>query len=86
METKGETGEKTGEEAKETKSPVVEQLLANIRHKFDVGKDLLVISENHLEEAKRFDEEGWLNSISDSIYLFSNDFKYVSVVSTAYPF
>lgn len=62
----------------------VEKLLTETKKSFRQNSDMLVISESDLEEAKQYDEEGWLNSISTRTIVMNDSLKNYAVVSGGY--
>lgn len=62
----------------------VEKLLTETKKSFRQNSDMLVISESDLEEAKQYDEEGWLNSISTRTIVMNDSLKNHAVVSGGY--
>jgi hypothetical protein len=62
----------------------VEILLTKLKLSFDPSTDLLLISEREVEEAKRFDTEGWIESIAPHSIVLSNDLSNIAIVRAGF--
>lgn len=65
-------------------SETTRYLFAILKPKFNSKTDLLLISEDQLDEATYFDDDEWLSEISDHMIVLSNDLKNVAIVRAGY--